>query len=127
MATQATSACECALDDSLPIQYQAATVVLSGRVLKTTYLAAPYLLARTDIQVRDHWKGPEKSVMSIYTVGDCGYSFKTGQDYLVYASSVKDKDSHRLFTGICQRTIELKKAARDILALNALRTKNRKQ
>ena len=49
--------------------------------------------------------------------GDCGYSFKTGVDYIVYA--YKNSEG-RLETGICSRTRPLTQAAEDLAYLRAV-------
>lgn len=48
--------------------------------------------------------------------GDCGYSFQTGVDYIVYAQ--KDSEGH-LETNICSRTRPLTLAAEDVAYLHA--------
>jgi len=45
--------------------------------------------------------------------GDCGYDFKIGERYLVYAYRYSDEDS-RLSTGICTRTRPYAKAEEDL-------------
>jgi hypothetical protein len=50
--------------------------------------------------------------------GDCGYGFRVGETYLVYASrNVRDG---RLSTGICHRTKPLARAAEDLAFIRAL-------
>ncbi len=49
--------------------------------------------------------------------GDCGYSFQSGVDYIVYA--YKNSEG-RLETGICSRTRPLTQAAEDIAYLRAV-------
>lgn len=44
--------------------------------------------------------------------GDCGYEFKQGQRYLVYA--YRDKNTSRLTTSICSRTRPIAEAAEDL-------------
>lgn len=48
--------------------------------------------------------------------GDCGYSFQTGVDYVIYA--YKNSEG-RLETGICSRTRPLTQAAEDLAYLRA--------
>jgi hypothetical protein len=50
--------------------------------------------------------------------GDCGYAFKTGVQYLVYAW--KNPSSGRLGTGICSRTKALADAAEDLRYLTSI-------
>ena len=49
--------------------------------------------------------------------GDCGYSFQSGVDYIVYA--YKNSEG-RLETGICSRTRPLTQAAEDVAYLRAV-------
>jgi hypothetical protein len=46
--------------------------------------------------------------------GDCGFPFRRGESYLVYASANTDG---WLGTGICGRTAELSRAAADLREL----------
>lgn len=50
--------------------------------------------------------------------GDCGYNFRAGESYLVYASR-HEKDG-RLYTGICARTKPLAEAGEDLAYIRAL-------
>ena len=49
--------------------------------------------------------------------GDCGYAFRSGVDYVVYA--YKNSEG-RLETGICSRTRPLMDAAEDVAYLRAI-------
>ncbi len=49
--------------------------------------------------------------------GDCGYAFRQGEDYVVYAD--KNRDG-RLETGICSRTRPSRQAAQDIAYFHAM-------
>lgn len=59
------------------------------------------------------FRGVEGTTVDVFTGmggGDCGYAFKTGEQYLVYAS----RRQGRLTTGICSRTRPLAEAAEDL-------------
>jgi hypothetical protein len=60
--------------------------------------------------------GTEVEVFTGYGGGDCGYEFKVGERYLVYAY----RDRIRLNTGICTRTKPFAKAAEDLAFLGNL-------
>jgi hypothetical protein len=60
--------------------------------------------------------GTEIEVSTGYGGGDCGYQFKLGQRYLVYAYRYKD----RLNTGICTRTKPFTSANEDLAFLGTL-------
>jgi 5-hydroxyisourate hydrolase-like protein (transthyretin family) len=51
--------------------------------------------------------------------GDCGYAFKAGERYLVYAYRAQDG---QLRTGICSRTRPIAEAADDLTFIDRLRT-----
>jgi hypothetical protein len=65
-------------------------------------------------EVERTWKGVEKNTISVSTSSQssaCGYGFKKGEAYLVYAS--KDGEG-RLITSICSRTRRMKEAGEDL-------------
>ena len=60
------------------------------------------------------WKGPEQDTLEVRTPryeASCGYSFKEGQEYLVYAEGKKMKVTY------CGRTTLLSKASADLEVL----------
>ena len=61
--------------------------------------------------------GTEAEVMTGLGGGDCGYGFRLGGQYLVYA--YRDKDD-KLHTGICTRTRLISEAADDIAYVRGL-------
>jgi hypothetical protein len=63
------------------------------------------------------WKGPEKSslvAVTPYESASCGYPFKEGQSYLVYARGSGDT----LSVNSCSRTKVLESAGADLILLN---------
>lgn len=71
-------------------------------------------------RVQESFRGATGSIVEISTGmggGDCGYPFKLGETYLVYASTLKNG---KLYTGICLRTRALENAADDLAFLRAL-------
>lgn len=52
--------------------------------------------------------------------GDCGYGFRNGETYLVYAH--RDEKDGRLYTSICTRTRPLAQAAEDLAYIRGLAT-----
>jgi len=60
--------------------------------------------------------GTEVEVFTGFGGGDCGYEFKIGERYLVYAY----RDHIRLVTGICTRTRPFAKATEDLAFLGNL-------
>lgn len=75
-------------------------------------------LVRFSIQER--FRGALGSIVEIATGmggGDCGFPFKVGETYLVYASVLK---SGQLCAGICSRTQSLENASADLEFLRSL-------
>jgi hypothetical protein len=69
------------------------------------------------VEVDTAWKGIESSAVSVFTSSHssaCGYAFKKGTSYLIYANS---DDKKRLITTICARTKGLKDAEEDVKEL----------
>jgi hypothetical protein len=64
-------------------------------------------------------EGPEQAVMTSVPDGaSCGYPFKEGERYLVYA--YRSKAGGPLFTGTCTRTKPVSEAADDLVFLKSL-------
>ena len=64
-----------------------------------------------------YWKGIDKPIVSLWTAksgASCGYGFKEGEKYLVYAYGQEDGD---IRTSICTRTRPLSHAEKDLKAL----------
>ena len=77
----------------------------------------PYRLSSADpvgveFRVSQVWKGPRRETMTIETEASgisCGYRFKKGRHYIVYAQEGK--------TGMCTRTAPSWRAFADLVAL----------
>ncbi len=83
------AACEsCADPFSFPIDkaYQAANAIFAGEVvgLRSFVLGNGKTLNEVTFAVYDRYSGPAQ-IDSIYTVPDCGYAFRIGDTYLVWA------------------------------------------
>ncbi|PYS67179.1 MAG: hypothetical protein DMF69_23825 [Acidobacteria bacterium] len=71
--------------------------------------------------VEEAFKGVSSTEVSVFTGwggGDCGYPFRTGQQYLVYTYS--DEKDVRFKTSICSRTRQLSEAKEDLAYLRGL-------
>jgi 5-hydroxyisourate hydrolase-like protein (transthyretin family) len=71
--------------------------------------------------VAEAFRGERVSEIEVATGfggGDCGYGFRVGETYLVYAG--RNERDGRLYTGICHRTKPLAKAAEDLAYIRAL-------
>jgi hypothetical protein len=82
------------------------------------YTVAPLLVR---FRVQERFRGATDNIVEVSTGrggGDCGYPFKVGETYLVYA--YKAGNSGTLRTGICSRTRSLEKASDDLEFLRSL-------
>lgn len=100
--------------------YEISTAVFAGRVVSIEAPVEPMLSSldplRITFQVWRVWKGPDQSTIMIATAREtmsCGYPFKEGGVYLVYAFGSEDEWS----THLCSRTQPLLGAGKDLIAL----------
>lgn len=73
-------------------------------------------------RVDSAWKGLSGETVTVLTGsggGDCGFGFRTGGEYLVYAHEVRGRHLSGLSTGICSRTAPSSHAGEDLDALGA--------
>lgn len=78
------------------------------------------LAVRVDFEMVTAFRGNVAPTLSIVTAGSgpaCGYSFKQGERYLVYANTNREG---QLVTGICSRTRPITEAAEDLRFLETL-------
>ncbi len=117
---QSAFACSCIMSGPPCQATWSADAVFAGTVVSMTPLerdasrdAFQSLLVR--FQVDRAFVPASAAFMEVATGmggGDCGYRFKVGQKYLVYAN--RNSSSQRLTTGICSRTRPLAEAAEDL-------------
>jgi hypothetical protein len=98
-------ACDCS-----PVRmcqaYWLSDAVFSGRVVAIDRVDLPKFPRRATFQVTEAFLGVSGDRIEIFTGmggGDCGYEFRVGDDYIVYA---RFRDG-RLTTGVCNRTTPL--------------------
>jgi len=80
---------------------------------------------RVDFVAVQGFRGLEAATVSVLTAGSgpaCGYTFKKGERYLVYAK--RQPDGKELVTGICSRTRLLAEADEDLRFLQSLSLSN---
>ena len=110
----AAMACDCVYS-GVPCRAFAGTpTVFSGRVTRMTSIG-PGTDVVVRFEVREPFRGVRGTTVEVRTGaggGDCGYAFRAGVDYLVYA--VTDAESGGLRTSICQRTRPLSEAIDDL-------------
>ncbi len=110
------SACQCIGDVPLCQSFWQADAVFSGEVLSFENIDPKQVLSRRVAHVRVDrvWRGQVQGTIEVTTGaggGDCGYSFRRGSTYLVYAYRTQDG---KLTTNICSPTKLLDKAAADL-------------
>ena len=79
----------------------------------------PAWVAKVKFKARRVWKGVEEEEVSVFTANVCcicGYEFKLGESYLVYAYGTDG-----LSTDICTRTRPLADAEKDLKVLGKAR------
>jgi hypothetical protein len=85
--------------------------------------AQPFLRRRVRIRSTEVFRGGVSGEVDVWTGlggGDCGYDFKVGETYLVYA--YRDATTNRISTGICSNTQKLATAGADLAYLRSLPT-----
>jgi hypothetical protein len=109
-------ACTCAPSGPPCQAYWQVDAVFVGRVESITSSPARMMNSRTvTFTVIEPLKGMTTKGAVVRTGrggGDCGYGFKTGATYIVYAYT--DPQSGALATGICSRTRPIDKATADV-------------
>jgi hypothetical protein len=92
-----------------------ASAVFSGEVMNVEEGSSTRMFGmsvpsrRVTLQVSEVWKGPQTETLEVSTPRDgatCGYSFKEGQEYLVYANGKEEA----LKVDLCSQTRLLSRA-----------------
>ena len=100
-------ACTCAPPQSPAQELKRATAVFSGKVIKIkrhNKAAGTFATVEAVFKVGRVWKGVDEKTVSVFTSSmssACGYGFKKGSTYLVYAYA---NEEGKLSTSICSRT-----------------------
>lgn len=113
---RAASACSCIAEIPLCQSFWQADAVFAGEVLSFESVKPdqPFSRRVARIRVDRAWRGNVDGIVEVKTGaggGDCGYSFRRGTKYVVYAYRTNDGS---LTTGICSPTKPLDKAAADL-------------
>ena len=111
-------ACSCVADIPLCESFFAADAVFEGEVtaieaLPTAKRMDMLASRRVQFTVTRVWRGEPGSSVTLMTGsggGDCGYNFRPGRKYLVFAA----EHEGRLTTNICSPTKALDRAAQDL-------------
>lgn len=117
-----TAACFCVPSGPPKEELAKATAVFSGQVAKiepaVDTLWGNVESVKVTFEVSNVWKGPMHNTLEALTASsgiNCGYQFKTGEQYLVYAHGSES----RLEVWQCTRTKPLSMAKEDLAALGA--------
>lgn len=127
LSARTAYACSC-VDPGPPCQaYGAASAVFSGRVTEITSFTSNdeplrgYRQRLVRFAVSQAYRGISGTLAETITGkggGDCGYPFRVGESYLVYAyQSPKD---NKLYASICSRTRPLSEAGEDLEYIQSL-------
>ena len=119
-------ACSCSLPpigktekQLIELERKKSKAVFVGEVLEiivpNTPSGEPAWVAEVKFKVQKSWKGSVAEEVSVFTANVCcicGYMFKVGERYLVYAHG-----SDKLGTDICTRTKRMANAEIDLMVL----------
>ena len=122
MAPWASVACDCGYAGPPCKAFPETPYVFAGRVAKISEIAVKmkdgesYKAQLVLLQIERNFRGQDgkatAEVVTGFGGGDCGYSFREGAWYLVYA--YPHPATGKLYTGICQRTRLLSEASEDL-------------
>jgi hypothetical protein len=114
------SACSCVQPAPPKESLEQSTAVFAGKVVDINVSGGAAISSADPVtvtfEVSKIWKGLDNESLVLTTARDgasCGYSFKQGEEYLVYTYGEGDK----LSTGICSRTRLLASAKDDLQEL----------
>ncbi|MET1032423.1 hypothetical protein [Domibacillus tundrae] len=116
------AACSCIEPPGVKEEFSLSKAVFSGKVIEVEEKKSiTGLLTKSVLfEINETWKGAAQSQVEITTGnggGDCGYEFKGGQEYLVYANDSDMFGSNELTAIICSRTTEISAAQEDLAIL----------
>jgi hypothetical protein len=118
-AVRPAEACSCVASGPACEDYWRVSAVFVGRVVSISRdagkLPARAPARRVRFDVSEAFSGVSKGTVEVTTGaggGDCGFPFKEGVEYLVYANGAAETGG--LTAGICWRTRELARAGEDL-------------
>lgn len=121
-SAEKTYACSCVPPETAEQSFQTSRAIFSAKVLSITENKSKYIKV-IKLKLKESWKGNLLKTFTITTAfsgGMCGYTFKVGREYLIYANG---KDSKSLSTTNCTRTAILT-SNKDVEILDKLRKNN---
>jgi 5-hydroxyisourate hydrolase-like protein (transthyretin family) len=121
IVTVDAAACSCMFGGAAPCsEYWKTDTIFEGMVIgesKVKVVEGSFKFEKRLVRFElvESFRGAQSAQPEVITGwggGDCGYAFKRGETYLVYA--YRDEKDNRLYTSICSRTRSLADAAEDI-------------
>ena len=109
-------ACSCVIPPPPDQALQQAEAVFAGKVIGVKENSQKYQKSVL-FEVTSTWKGVTQTQVELTTPlnsAACGYEFKEGQEYLVYANQ---GEANQLETNLCTRTTEFSSAEEDLSVL----------
>ena len=113
-------ACSCITPSQPKESLEKSTAVFVGKVMDINIPSGFFMSSgdktKVEFEISKFWKGPSYKNIALTTARDgasCGYSFKKGEEYIVYAYD----DENKLNTDLCTRTKLISNAREDLTAL----------
>ncbi len=116
-------ACTCPPNPTPQQAHEYSALVFQGTVTAVDPSPEIPIAKQVSMVVSRMWKGEPVSTIKLLTASQgnmCGYDFKVGRSYLVYA--IRDAKTGTISTNLCTRTAPLESAGEDLQALEALST-----
>jgi hypothetical protein len=107
IGTSPAAACKCEKPKEAREELAVSTAVFAGKVIKIEG-------NQVQFDVATLWKGPrQKRITVVNELSDCMFSFKEGEEYVVYTNGTESNPA----TSVCTRTIGVRQASDEVQAL----------
>ncbi|WLR42564.1 hypothetical protein LC087_18060 [Bacillus carboniphilus] len=118
-----SNACSCVESQGVEESLEQSDALFSGKVvdIKEKQGVNKFPSKSVLLEVSNTWKGVNQSQIIITTGlsdSDCGFNFKVGQEYLVYAHESDMYGEKTLITTSCNRTNDLNSSQEDLKILS---------
>jgi predicted Zn-ribbon and HTH transcriptional regulator len=113
----ASTACDCTSQVEMSLEYHRSRSVVIGKITKITKSKDQKQLLVT-VEVLEDFKGSKKGQSVVVRTNAsgkaCGYDFKVGSQYLIYANR-DERNPRDWSTSVCSRTQPLRDAEDDLV------------
>lgn len=125
-----SEACTCIGKESIEEAYKSADLVISGEIVSIEEIVSKveydidWTLYEVVIKTNESFKNGLNSLIKIFTGtggGDCGYVFKEGENYIIYANLYVINRENEYMTDDCMRTILVSDSSNEIQELRKLK------